>query len=68
MKKQLKVNDSQVQIAKVVGENEDGLTLFVPKDMSGTFHLSEGDRFLTLVFMKTDGVGSVKAWIPWEGE
>lgn len=67
MRKQLKVNNSQVRIAKVVGENEDGLTLFVPKDMQGTFHLTEGDRFLTLVFMKTDGVGGAQAWIPWEG-
>lgn len=56
-----------VRIAKVVGENEDGLTLFVPKSMEGTFHLTPGDKFLTMLFVKNNGDGAVTPWIPWEG-
>lgn len=56
---------ADVMIAKVVGENEEGLTLFVPKDMSGTFKLTEGDAFLSVLFVKDDGAGGVRGWIPW---
>lgn len=56
---------SDVAIGRVVGENEDGITLFVPKDIHGTFHLSENDTFLSLIFVKTDGRGGMMPWTPW---
>lgn len=55
-----------VRIARVVGENEDGLTLFVPKSMDGEFHLTEDDAFLTMLFAKNDGEGRLQTWLPWE--
>lgn len=61
-----KIHKSDIKIAKIVGENEDGLTLFVPKDMEGTFHLTDGDKFLSLMFVKQDGHGGVMIWTPWE--
>lgn len=63
----MQVRSEHVRIAKKVGENEDGITLFVPKDMQGTFHLSEGDEFLTMMFVKNSGDGSLNPWLPWEG-
>lgn len=61
------VNQEHIRIAKVVGENEEGITLFVPKDMQGVFHLEEGDSFLTMMFLRDTGEGSVESWLPWEG-
>jgi hypothetical protein len=60
-----KIPFKHLRVARVVGENNDGLTLFVPKDENGAFHLEGGERFLTLIFTKTDG-GGMKTWIPWE--
>lgn len=67
MADRVKAKTGDIRIAKVVGENEEGLTLFVPKDMDGTFHISDGDRFLSLLFVKADGHGGVRVWVPWEG-
>lgn len=64
----MQVRKEHVRIAKVIGENEEGLTLFVPKDMSGTFHLTEGDAFFTMMFVKNDGEGSLFPWLPWDEE
>jgi hypothetical protein len=61
------VNREHVRIARVVGENEEGLTLFVPKDMQGEFHLEGGEKFLTLVFVHSTEDG-MQAWLPWEGQ
>lgn len=63
----MRVRKDEIRIAKVVGENEDGITLFVPKDMEGVFHLTEGDEFLSLMFVKQDGHGDMMIWVPWEG-
>lgn len=63
---QVRAKFDDIKIARVVGENEDGLTLFVPKDMDGEFHLDGGERFLTILFIKQDGPGRRRAWTPWE--
>jgi hypothetical protein len=58
-----------VRIARVVGENEDGLTLFVPKDEQGEFHLEGGERFLTMIFThQNPHTRKMETWIPWEGD
>ena len=57
---------SQIRIAKVIGENEEGMTLFVPKDEHGSFQLEEGDRFLSIIFVKNTGTpGEMETWVPW---
>lgn len=61
-----RIPTNHVRIAKVVGESEEGLTLFVPKSMDGVFSLTEGDKFLTLLFAKTDGAAGLETWVPWE--
>jgi hypothetical protein len=58
------VKMSHVQIAKVVGENDDGITLFVPKSQEGTFQLTEGDYFYSVVFVQAVA-GRARSWIPW---
>ena len=62
----MQVHKDHIRIAKVVGENEDGLTLFVPKNEEGTFHLTDGDKFLTIMFCRHDpSDNTMEIWIPW---
>lgn len=63
----MKIPGDHVRVAKVVGENDDGLTLFVPKDMTGSFHIESGDRFLTMIFVH-QADGAMETWVPWQGE
>lgn len=56
---------ADVSIGKVVGENDEGITLFIPKDLQGEFHLTESDTFLSVLFVKTDGRGGMMPWTPW---
>lgn len=65
MNEYFRARANDVSISKVVGENEEGITLFIPKDMNGMFHLTEGDTFLSLIFVKTDGRGGMMPWTPW---
>lgn len=65
MNEYFRARPSDVAIGKVIGENEEGVTLFVPKDIHGTFHLEQGDTFLSLLFVKTDGRGGMMPWVPW---
>lgn len=65
MNEYLRARAGDITIGKVVGENEDGITLFVPKDLKGQFHLESGDTFLSLLFVKTDGHKGMMAWCPW---
>jgi len=59
------VPKEHVRIARVVGESEDGLTLFVPKDMQGSFHLEGGERFLTMIFVHQEQVTKkMETWLP----
>lgn len=51
--------------ATIEGENEDGITLFIPKDLQGEFHLTENDTFLSLIFVRADGRGGMMPWTPW---
>lgn len=62
----VRARSNDIKISKVIGESEDGITLFIPKNEHGTFHLTEGDRFLSLMFVKTDGHGGMMVWTPWE--
>lgn len=67
MNQYLRAQKGDIRIGKVVGENEDGITLFIPKDTHGGFHLTEGERdtFLTLLFVKSDGRNGIMTWCPW---
>lgn len=64
----MQANNDHIRIAKIVGENDEGLTLFVPKDMEGVFELTEGDKFLTMMFLKGEADGSLTPWLPWESD
>ena len=65
----MQIPSREIKIAKVVGENENGLTLFVPKNEEGSFHIEDGDKFLTLLFIRHDeSDNSMEVWTPWEDE
>ncbi len=61
----LRARGSDIGIGKVIGENDEGITLFVPKDLGGTFHLEGGDTFLSLLFVKSNERDGMMAWCPW---
>lgn len=63
---EMSADPNHIRIAKVIGENEDGMALFVPKNMNGVFELADGDRFLTMMFIHQVG-SDMEAWLPWEG-
>jgi len=65
MNEYLRARKGDITIGKVVGENEDGITLFIPKDLQGTFHLEENDTFLSVMFVKDDQHGGMMPWCPW---
>lgn len=65
MNEYLRARAGDISIGKVIGENDDGITLFVPKNIHGTFHLEENDTFLSLLFVKSDGHRGMMPWIPW---
>lgn len=54
------------QIGKVIGESDEGMTLFIPKVREGRFKIAKGDRFFTIVFLKDAGSGDVRPFTPWE--
>ena len=63
---------SHVRVARVVGESDDGITLFVPKDENGVFNVEPGEdgkpvQFLTIIFTKAAelGKGRLETWLPW---
>lgn len=64
----MKIPTEHLRVAKVVGENEEGITLFVPKSLEGEFNLEGGERFLTFIFTRSAGSGSFETWLPWETE
>lgn len=61
----LRAQGSDVTIGKVVGENDEGITLFIPKDLQGQFHLEPNDTFLSLIFVKANGRDGLMCWTPW---
>lgn len=66
MNEYLRARMSDIVIGKVVGENDEGITLFIPKDEHGEFTLQENDTFLSVLFIKANGRGGMMPWIPWE--
>lgn len=62
----LRLHVSDIQIGRVVGETDEGITLFVPKDLEGTFHLEGGEEFYSILFIKRDEASGARIWIPWK--
>jgi hypothetical protein len=59
------VRTNHIRPARVLHEDETFLTLEVPKDETRELRIEDGDRFLTLIFVRNvDGV--TKPWLPWE--
>jgi len=56
-------------IGQVFHEDDDSITLKIPKDMSAKITLGEAevpDAFFTIVFMRRNDDGSASTWIPWQ--
>lgn len=66
----MQIHKNDVHISRVVGEDEHGITLFVPKSEDGIFHLEGGEKFLTMMFLRSSGDedGTLEIWTPWEDE
>lgn len=68
----MKFHGSLLRVSRVLNEDDDFITLEVGKRDDVTFHLQQndegetvgGDRFLTVLFVKSDGAGGAEAWDP----
>lgn len=64
-----KFTAKEVQVARIVSEDDKFLLLEVLKDESETFSLQQGDQFYTLMFVRPrDGAAQneLEAWVPWK--
>lgn len=61
----MQAKGSDILVARILSEDEDFLTIEIMKDENNTFTLRDGDRFLTLMFVRQEG-GDLKAFKPWE--
>lgn len=61
----VKVDHGDVWVGRVIGENDDGITMFFPKDLEGEFSLKGGEVFRTTIFIRSNGQGSMVQWVPW---
>jgi hypothetical protein len=62
------IPQAHVRICRVLHEDDAFMTVEVPKDLNRQLRLEDGDRFLTLIFCKTEDDGRLRTWIPWENE
>jgi hypothetical protein len=65
----VKVRFSELRVGRVLHEDDDFVTLEVVKDEQRQLQVEDGDRYLTLVFVKhsptASDPGRLKAWLPW---
>lgn len=64
----LNIYQSQMQVGRVVTEDEKFMLLEIAKDQTEPVTLQEGDRFFTLVFVRAIGPQQADIWVPWESE
>ncbi len=58
-----------LRIGRVLHEDDDFLTIEVPKDDQRQLRVEDGDKFLTFIFVKRDPEdGAMGVWIPWEDQ
>lgn len=66
----MRVRGDQFRVGRVLHEDDAFMTIEVAKDQSRELRLQEGDRFLTLMFVRKGSSSSrhaeVQAWVPWE--
>jgi len=57
---------SDLRVARVLHEDDAMVTLEVVKDPDRKMRIEDGDRFWTLLFVRSVGDGHMEAWLPWE--
>lgn len=63
----MQFNMKHLQIGRVLYEDDDFVTLEIPKDKTRKLKIEDGDKFLSVVFVKHDtSDNSVVIWTPWE--
>jgi hypothetical protein len=65
-----KARGDQIRVGRVLHEDDAFLTLEVAKDEHRPLSIESGDRFLTLVFVRSKPTHAdpqrAEAWLPWE--
>lgn len=64
------IRKGDVHPARVLSEDDDFMILEIGKHDGVSFTLDEDtpDRFYTLLFAKSDGMGGLRIWNPFKGE
>lgn len=62
-------HDGHIRVAHVIDENEDMITVEIPKSDKHTFNLEDSDKkeFYTMLFVRKIE-DNLAVWLPWEGE
>ncbi len=68
----MRIRRQDLKVSRVLSEDGDFLTLEVGKRDDVTYHLQQneegetvgGDRFLTVLFVRSDGHGDMEVWDP----
>ena len=56
-----------IRVGRVLHEDDGYITISVAKSLDTELHLNEGDQFLSLVFVHSEGEGQpATPWLPWE--
>lgn len=61
----MQIPKQMVKPARVLHEDDDFVTVEVGKHDDVSFTLEDGDEFLTLLFIRSDGEGGMEVWEPW---
>lgn len=59
---------AKIYVARVLHEDEEMVTIEFTKVDDRPLQVRDGDRFLSLVFVKSDGAGGATDWDPFPKE
>jgi hypothetical protein len=66
----VKVRGNQIRVGRVLHEDDAFVTLEVAKDDNRPLRVEDGDRYLTLLFVRSKPTHAdphrAVAWLPWE--
>lgn len=72
----MRISRDMLKVGRILSQDDDFAVIEVGKTDKVTFHLQQddegetvgGDQFLTFLFVRSDGDGSMETWDPFVGE
>lgn len=57
---------NMIRMARVLYEDEKFMTIEIAKDLQTEVQLNQGDRFYSMVFIRSMGDEKMESWLPWD--